>query len=188
MNPMHIQWRYDEVRWGRRTVWLRTFEINLDVYFKTLLWVFTIWLIFGFWLKNRFETPFQRFLRFCKAHQNYKFVKAFIVLGNVMLVTVIVMVATGILIVSVVIFQVFYFILLTWSSFWYFRVYSAMENCVISKSLQNATANHQKWEETVQKRNHNGQLTGKILYRPQLLTQNPRCFTLRAMYRPRCLC
>ena len=34
------------------------------------------------------------------------YIKAFIVLGNVMLVTVIVMVATGILIVSVVIFQV----------------------------------------------------------------------------------
>ena len=46
---------------------------------------------------------------FGEANQNNKIVKAFIVLGNVMLVTVIVMVATGILIVSVVIFQVFLF-------------------------------------------------------------------------------
>ena len=40
------------------------------------------------------------------AFENDVNIKAFIVLGNVMLVTVIVMVATGILIVSVVIFQV----------------------------------------------------------------------------------
>ena len=40
---------------------------------------------------------------FIISHKNDKNIKAFIVLGNVMLVTVIVMVATGILIVSVVI-------------------------------------------------------------------------------------
>ena len=87
------------------------------------------------------------------AFENDVNIKAFIVLGNVMLVTVIVMVATGILIVSVVIFQVSTFEKSTWFAnkrtsyeitHMYFRVYFAMVNCVISKSLQNVTANHQK--------------------------------------------
>ena len=89
------------------------------------------------------------------AFENDVNIKAFIVLGNVMLVTVIVMVATGILIVSVVIFQVSTFEKSNWFAnkrtsyemshiVLYLRAYFAMENCVISKSLQNVTANHQK--------------------------------------------
>ena len=49
------------MRYGEVGLW--RVEFNLDVYFNTLSWVFTFWLIFGFWAKNRFRRfwPIQRF-------------------------------------------------------------------------------------------------------------------------------